>query len=432
MAPRNRKPENSWLTQYPGLHLDRNGTFYVRHPITRKQGSLGTKDRAIALRRWAMLYERWEQERNDWQSEALANRLVDLAVPKSQGDNIHLRDYMRHWRENILGHRVENGRVIWSECLVLALRGKNKGRPISGPTRTDYANDARQLEGMSESAFPLSDRELLKKTRKLLAPWLNRPTHYNGLRNSLSRVFAHAVQEGIIDRNPVTDIAKASEQKREVLIPDEAYRKITERLCKHKMNKREFDGTWRAKICDLIYMMSQQPIDVFGLQERQAQVFGKPHRVTVKDEKGAVVDSYLVFGILTLKRHKTDVGIEIEMNKELADLIIWLRTFKKEQGIISDHLLVYPRYFDKRSRAKPVRHRTMQSAWKEACEDAGYGGQYHLRDLRKKGLTDEFVSQGENDKGGHETEAMRKHYRLITPPKRARSTLKYIGGEGTG
>lgn len=71
----------------------------------------------------------------------------------------------------------------------------------------------------------------------------------------------------------------------------------------------------------------------------------------------------------------------------------------------------------------------MQSAWREACIDAGYGDKYQLRDLRKKGLTDEFVSQGENDKGGHETEAMRKHYRLIVPPKRARSTLTYIGAK---
>lgn len=50
---------------------------------------------------------------------------------------------------------------------------------------------------------------------------------------------------------------------------------------------------------------------------------------------------------------------------------------------------------------------------------------YHLRDLRKKGLTEEFLSQGENDKGGHETQAMRNHYRLIKPPKRARTTIRF-------
>jgi len=47
-------------------------------------------------------------------------------------------------------------------------------------------------------------------------------------------------------------------------------------------------------------------------------------------------------------------------------------------------------------------------------------------DLRKKGLTDEFVSQGENDKGLHETDAMKRHYRLIVPPKRSKNTLTPI------
>ena len=67
----------------------------------------------------------------------------------------------------------------------------------------------------------------------------------------------------------------------------------------------------------------------------------------------------------------------------------------------------------------------MQAAWRDACKTAGYGGMYHLRDIRKKGLTEEFLSQGENDKGGHETQAMRNHYRLIKPPKRARTTIRF-------
>ena len=128
-------------------------------------------------------------------------------------------------------------------------------------------------------------------------------------------------------------------------------------------------------------------------------------------------------------RHKTAVGIVLEMNQELRDLVDWFRNFKRQQGIISPYLMVYPNYFDKRSRTKPVKHRFMQLSWAQACEDAGYKGQYHLSDLRKKGLTDEFLSQGENDKGGHETEAMRKHYRLVRPPKRSKSTLKYINKE---
>lgn len=426
MAPRKRKAGNEWLEQFPGLHIDRHGTFYVKHPVTGKQGSLRTKERTVAIRRWTLLNKRWEEERADWATNALADRLMSLSTPRSQGDNIHLSDYLRHWRTNILGHQVVDGRVQWGDCLVVSQRGSNKGKPVAIPTRTDYANDARQLEEQEAAQFPLSDPELLRKTRKLLSGWLEKPTHYNGLRNTLSRVFGHAVQEGLIDRNPIIDITKASEKKREVLIPDEAYAAITENLCTHELNKREFDGTWRAKICDLMYMMSQQPIDVFGLKEKQAELYDTPVMVTHEGE------SYEVWGVVRFARHKTKVGIDLEMNEELANLWRWFIDFKRREGIISDALLVYPMYFGVRSRAKPVRHRFMSDSWADACKKAGYKGQYQLRDLRKKGLTDEYLSQGENDKGGHETEAMRNHYRLVKPPKRARSTLKFIGKNNAG
>jgi hypothetical protein len=434
MAPRQRKPGNEWMAQYPGLYVNRNGTYRVLHPVTKKFGSLETKDRTTAIRRWSILNERWEAEARDWKSKALADRLGALSVPKSEGDNIHLSDYLVHWRTNILGHQVsKDGRVTWNDCLVLSMRGHNRGKPIAMPTRIDYASDCRQLEDQEGARFALSDPTLLKRVRKLLAPWLTKPTHYNGLRNTLSRVFAHAVQEGIIDRNPMIDISKATISKREVLVPDDAYTAITEKLCTHKINRRKLDGTWRAKICDMIYMMSQQPIDVFGLREDQVELFDAPRRTEVKDINGAILEEYEVFGLITMRRHKTNIGIEIEMNEDMAALVTWFQDFKRRESIVSPYLMVYPRYFDKRSRGKPVAHRFMQLAWKQAAEEAGYSGMYQLRDLRKKGLTDEFINQGENDKGGHETEAMRKHYRLITPPKRARSTLKFIkSGTGNG
>lgn len=426
MAPKKRDKKNAWLEQYPGLYIRKDGGFYVKHPTTGKQASLGTKNRAAAIRLWKVLAARWEQERGT-NVDAIEQRLNNLSVPKSQGDHIHLSDYLHQWRTQMLGHQVVNGNVVWGECKVLAQRGKRRGHPVAKPTRTDYANDCRQLEQQEAARFPLSDPKIVTKLRKLLKPWLQKPVHYNGLRNTLSRVLAHAVDEGLIERNPILDIRKAHEQKREVLIPDEAYRAITEQLRVHRLNKREFDGTWRAKVCDLIYMMSQQPIDVFGAKEKQATLYDTPKLITLKDEQGAVVDQYEVWGLLTFARHKTTVGIELEMNKELRDLWQWFIDFKRKQGIISEYLMVYPMYMDVRSRAKPVRHRFMQSAWREACEAAGYGYQYQLRDLRKTGLTNEYVAQGENDKGGHETEAMRKHYRLITPPKRARSTLTSMG-----
>ncbi|MCK0165385.1 hypothetical protein [Marinobacter sp. S6332] len=379
--------------------------FYVRHPITRKQGSLQTDDKDLAIRRWAILNQMWEEERREFDAELMAGNL-SMCDPMDDANRITLKEYLHTWRTESIGHRVVNGRTKWGKCNVFSQRGPNRGKPIALGTRIDYASDAQQLEASEASDFLLADPQLLRRIRRLLSGWLTKPTHYNGLRNTLSRVFTHAVQDGLIDRNPMRDIQKISEPKREVLIPDEIYKEITTRLCVHQINRRIKDGTWRAKICDLIYMMSQQPIDVFGLKEEQ-----------IRDDQSE-------FGEIHFARHKTGVPIVIEMNEELRDLIEWFRDWKKSEDIISPYLMVYPRYFDFRSRTRPVRHRYIQIAWAQACEEAGYKGQYQLRDLRKKGLTDEFLSQGENNKGGHETEAMRKHYRLIRPPERSKSTLK--------
>lgn len=396
------------LAQYPWLYLRKdNGVYYVVNPDTRRQISLKTTDRSKAITRWAGLLRIWEQERGEYDLDEAAQKLSTTSQFES-GSEVSLANYMRKWRTEVLGHGYKDGKIVWGECYVLSQRGRNRGKPIALASRRDYASDAQQLEASDDSDFLLSDPNILRRIRRLLAPWLTKPTHYNGLRNTLSRILMHAVQDGVIDRNPIRDIEKISEPKREVLIPDDAYVKITEQLCIHRINKRIKDGTWRAKICDLIYMMSQQPIDVFGLKEEQ-----------IKYDEGE-------FGEIHFARHKTGVPIIIEMNKELRDLIDWFRNWKRDQEIISPYLMVYPRYFDMRSRTKPVRHRFMQISWAEACEAAGFKGQYQLRDLRKKGLTDEFLSQGENNKGGHESPQMRKHYRLIRPPERSKSTLKSL------
>ncbi len=343
-------------------------------------------------------------------------------------------DYMSTWRKEELGHELVDGKNVWSECKLASLRG---GKPIASSTKCDYASDCQQLEASGDAKFALSDPDSLRKIRKLLSPWLDKPTcsastilsghpncrrtptHYNGLKNTINRVYIYAVKDGTVQRNPMIDLRKAVVPKRNVLVPSDAYIAITARLCVHRHNRRITDGTWRAKICDLIYMMSQQPIDVFGITEGQGEIYSEP--VTVDDE--------LIYGVISFARHKTKIGVGLGMNKELAELWQWFITMKKKEQIISPYLLVNPRYFDMRSRAESATHRTLQEAWREACKEAGYGGLYHLSDLRKKGLTEEYVTQGENDKGGHETKAMADHYRLIKPPKRARSTIKFLREE---
>lgn len=407
MSPRKRQPNQEWLNHYPGLYVTKFGVFYVRHPITRKQASLETKDKAIAIKRWSLINKVWEAEKNDFLTDRLAARLQNATDGNPQHSYRYLCDYLTHWRKDVLGHHIDDGKMSWTKCYVISTRGKNRGQEISTPSKIDYASDCQQLERSEAAKVALTDKHLTRRIRQLLSPWTQKPTHYNGLRNTLSRILDHAIAEGVLDVNPMRDIKKIQEPKREVYIPDDAYVKITEHLYTHELNKRTFNGEWRAKICDMIYMMSQQPIDVFGLKEEQIHEGGE-------------------FGELHLTRHKTNNGIIIEMNEEMAELVAWFRNFKKEQQIVSPFLMVYPRYFDMRSRGKPVKHRYLQGQWAEAVEAAGFKGQYQLRDLRKKGLTEEFLSQGDNDKGGHDTEAMKAHYRLVKPPKRARNTLKSL------
>ncbi len=402
--PRQRKPRQEWLKDHPGLYVTNYGTYYVKHPVTGRQGSLETKNRTIAIRRWALLNKKWEEDRADFLTDRLANRLEGLQNPKATHNFKYLCDYITHWRENVLGHRIVNNKTTWTKCLIVSKRGKNRGGELAHQTKVDYAHDCKQLEESPNAKIELTDRYLVRKVRILLRPWVNKPTHHNGLRNTLSRICEHAINEGVIDTNPMRDISKLEERKREVHILDEAYVAITEKMMVHRLNKRKFDGEWQARVCDMIYMMSQQPIDVFGLLEEQIVDAGE-------------------FGELHLTRHKTGNAIIIEMNKEMADLIAWFRNFKKEQEIVSPYIMVYPRYFDMRSRGRPVKHRFIQKQWANAVKAAGFDGMYQLRDLRKKGLTEEFLKQGDNDKGGHDTEAMKNHYRLIKPPKRARNTL---------
>ncbi|OFE11667.1 hypothetical protein PHACT_12795 [Pseudohongiella acticola] len=311
---------------------------------------------------------------------------------------------------------------------------RGQGKPLAPRTQSDYIKQCKQLERESAGKFAMSSPDLLRKIRALLAPWATRGTTYNHLKAMLGRVFDHAVITGLIDRNPMRDIDKVPVAKREVLVPDKAYIGITDQLVVHNYQSKEFDGQWRVEICDLLYMVSQQPVDFFSLRTNQVDL----NAVDKSDPDPA----NWIWGEINLARSKTSVAGIIGMNREMREKVEWLLRFRDEQFRMNgnvfqkpehDRLLIYPMYMDRRYRLKPLTHRTFSKWWAEASERAGYKqmgepGQYWIMDMRKRGLTDEFVSQGDNDKGLHSTEAMKAHYRLINPPKRSRNTLVSIRG----
>lgn len=404
--PRPRSGRNDDLKGYQGLGRYDSDIFYFTNPYTGKQVSLKTRDKEKAIALWAMAKALADKAYGDNAAAHLADRLQGSNNPKSKGATIHLCDFMKKWREDFL----ELG-------LVKVKIARNKGKKISDRTKSDYKKQCKQIEASPDARFPISSPKVITLVRKLLSNWIATPTHYNHLKAMLGRVFDHAVLEGLIEKNPMRDIDKLAVEERQVLIPDNAYVKITDKLMIHRHNKRNMNGEWRVKICELFYMFSQQPIDLFDLRMPQFEL-----------EEGA-------HGRIDLARSKTKVEGYIEMNAEMREVVDWLMNFRKEQlrkGNVTvlpetDHLLIYPAYMDKRSRWKAVQHRTFWSYWFDACKQCGFKNMW-LMDLRKKGLTDEFVNQGENDKGLHDTQKMRDHYRLIKPKKVSKNTLKPIRG----
>lgn len=405
--PRKRNDDNADLTPYPWLGRYKDGRYFIKHPISLRQASLKTKDHDTAIRRWGAIRAAWLADQKDLVADKIAGRVADLGNTDTPQT---LAALLKDWRTT----QLETDRVI-------AKRGANKGRQISQNTKSDYEGDCLQLEKQPLAPkIKLNSPKLLDELRKLLSPWINQATHYNGLRNTLSRVCSWAISTGQLSRNPIREIEKAIEYRREVLIPDDHYVAITKALMTHDFHGKKCDGEWRARICDLMYMVSQSPIDVFSLREDQ-----------ISDDD-YIEDGATYHGSITISRAKTAESVIIGMNTEMREMVDWFRNFKRSQLIISPFLFVYPRYMGKRYQTKQVTHRTMSAYWlaarKEAAKENDFPADYQLRDLRKRGLTDEALTAGKaTDKGAHATEAMRNYYVLTKPPKRHGNTLKRIG-----
>ena len=159
---------------------------------------------------------------------------------------------------------------------------------------------------------------------------------------------------------------------------------------------------WFKRACDLIYLLSHRPGGVLSLRETD------------------IVDNEICF-----TTRKTDQDMEIEANSDLIETIEWFRAWKRQQNIHSPHLVCYPRHMARRFIGKPVPVEYLSRRFTDAVETAGFArGTYTLRDLRPKGLTDEFEVAGDSDKGGHKTETMKCRYRRKRLPMRAKSNLK--------
>lgn len=367
---RPRKPGNKDLPS--GLHRDFAGRFYVVHPLSLRKASLGTKDKPMALAIFRRVQTEWESEVTDIRAERRAKRIKNVkfsSIPI-------FTDYCDTFRSK-----------------KLPALAKKKGKPLSEKTRGDYARMLRnQVEKSAVLAVPITEvtPTLL---RKYLSSWLDNPSHYNYQKAVLSRVMQSAIDDGLIETNPITSIVSRAVAERTVYISDDDYKAITGKL-----------ETWQARACDLLYMVSHRPNDVLSLRENQ------------------VIDNEICF---TAK--KNDVDMAIEMNDDLAGTVEWFKKWKADLNIVSPHLVVYPTTSRRRSIGKPVSVGYLSRKFAEAVVAAGFApGTYALRDIRPKGLTDEFRIAGDSDKGGHLTDIMKRRYRRIRLPMRAKNNLRKI------
>lgn len=333
---------------------------------------LGTKDKAEALAIYWEFRKKWDAERTEKRASRTAIRL-EMAVKGT--DRLTIADYAADWRQTKLPTLL-----------------KRNGNPLSDKTRADYA---RMLANQVEKHEPFKNLLLAtcstRDLRQFLAAWIHSPNYYNYMKSLLSRLLKHAVDEGLMDGNPVETVDRRAVAKRGVYLTDAHYTAIISGLAE-----------WEARACDLLYLVSHRPMDVLGLKENQ-----------INENE------------ITFTAAKNDQDMVIEMNDDLREVVAWFRTRKTAQGIVSPYLVCYPTTSRRRSIGKRVSVEYLSRRFSAAVAAAGLED-YTLRDIRPKGLTDDFLLAGDSDKGGHKTEAMKRHYRRVRLPMRAKNNLRRL------
>lgn len=341
-----------------------------------RQVDLKTKDRTEALAIYWEFRRTWDAEQGTKHAEIISSQLEAAA---KGCDRLTIAGYAEDWRKT-----------------KLATLAKPDGKLLSKKTRADYT---RMLKNQIEKYEPFKTIALsavtTKHMRQFLAQWIDSPHHYNYTKSLLSRMLQFSVDEGLLDVNPIDSVRRRPVAKRDVYMPNDHYVAITSKL-----------SDFESRACDLLYLISHRPKDVLSLKE--AQIDGNIIRFTAS---------------------KNDVDMEIEMNEDLAESIQWFRDWKTEQGIVSPYLVVYSTSSKRRHIGKPISVGYLSRKFAAALISADLPkSKYTLRDIRPKGLTDEFLVAGDSDKGGHKTEAMKQHYRRVRLPMRAKNNLRRIQG----
>jgi hypothetical protein len=365
----------------PGLYCYRGRSCFIQVGGM-KPVPLNTQDRDAALAIYWEFRRLWDSEQSAKQADDLAGR---LKLAATGGDTTTVAEYAAHWRATQLPALL-----------------KNNGKPISDKTRADYARMVRyQVEAYEPFQTLAVGHARTRDIRQFLARWIDAPAYYNYVKAVLSRLFAHAVDEGVLDANPVTDVHRRAVHRREVVVPMAEYLRITAQL-----------ADWEARACDLIYLISHRPGDVLRLRDEAP---------SVRYADGRVIVAFTA----TKNEQAIEIADNVATQGGIAETLQWFRDWKARQEIVSKHVVVYPRTARKRDIGQPVSRDYLSRRFASAVAAAGLEpGRYTLRDLRKTGLTNEAQIAGEaTRKGGHKTEQMRQYYVVGGITQRANNNL---------
>lgn len=382
------RPRTTQKDLPPGLYCYPGRSCYIQvgdmNPV-----ALNTQDRTEALSIYWEFKKLWDTENTAKQADALADRL-ELAAKGA--DVTTVAEYAKQWRKTYLPKLL-----------------KRNGKPISEKTRADYSRMIEyQVEANDRFQALAIGNARTRDLRVFLSQWIASPAYYNYLKAVLSRMFAQAVDEGLLDANPIADVTRRATARREVVCPKTDYLKITAQL-----------EEWEARACDLIYLVSHRPSDVLELQDREPWV-----RYETRDGRKTVILSFTA----TKNDQAVEIADDAQADGGIEATLQWFRRWKEEQGIITSRVVVYPKTARRQDIGRAISRDYLSRRFAEAVVKAGFeAGKYTLRDLRKTGLTDEAQIAGEaTKKGGHKTEQMRQYYVVGSVPQRVRNNLVVV------
>lgn len=356
----------------PGLEPPtRAGCYRMPHPITGKRMSLKTKDKTQAIDRYWKIKARYEDE----VTAALAERAL-------YGGGQPLKEIAKTYRETLLPQALNN-----------------RGKKLDPGTEKIYRNYLKNLEASDIGKRPVTlfshPDHGPQVVREYLSQWLGQPKTYNNRKSCLSKLFDHCIDKGLIQRNPCQVIKNKLTTPDETYIEDAHYVLIVDKL-------QELYGEVYAMAVDWLYLVSGRPTNMLNVIDKDI---------------GEAIYYYAT---------KNDQPVIVEMDPELAKIVVWFRDYKRKEGIVSKYLIVHPRSAGSKLRGKVITTEQLYRRFKDAAKQVELG-QYTLRHIRPKALTDEAVLAGQaTNKGAHKTQAMRERYVKQQIPVRVQNNLKRI------